>query len=91
MLYLLIHVSEESTNSLQIQEEQCQSGECNKLNCSSGWEESDGQCYFWSKKKLVWSAAEKKCRGMGGHLASVTSQDVHDYLHQNVRSYQVDS
>ena len=89
-LTLLIHVSEGSNYSLQIQEEGCQSGECVEQSCSSGWEENDGQCYFWSQEKLFWGAAEEKCRSMGGHLASVTSQDVEDFLYQNVRNEQID-
>ena len=37
------------------------------------------------QEKLFWAAAEVKCREMGGHLASVTSNDTHDYLTMNVR------
>ena len=44
-----------------------------------------GKCYFWSQEKLFWGAAELKCRAMGGHLASVTSSDTHDFLHTHVR------
>ena len=82
----LISVLEGTDNDVQIQEEGCQSGECIELNCSSGWEEMNGQCYYWSQKKLFWGAAEEKCRSLGGHLASVTSQDIHDYIEQNVRT-----
>jgi len=74
---------ERSNYSLLIQEEHCQSGDCVEPNCSSGWEERDGQCYYWSQEKLFWGAAEEKCRSLGSHLVSVTSQDVHDYLYQN--------
>ena len=56
-----------------------------------GWEEFDGKCYFWSQEKLFWAAAEMKCREMGGHLASVTSNDTHDYLTMNVSSFQISS
>ena len=57
------------------------------VSCPPGWEEREGgHCYFWSQEKLFWGAAEEKCRSMDGHLASVTSQDVHDYLHLNVRT-----
>ena len=44
-----------------------------------------GKCYFWSQEKMLWAAAEQKCRHMGGHLASVTSNDTHDFLHMHVR------
>ena len=82
----LICVFEGSDNSVQMDEEGCQSGECVELKCSPGWEEMNGKCYFWSQEKLFWGAAEEKCRSFGGHLASVTSQDIHDYIQQNVRT-----
>ena len=43
------------------------------------------------QEKLFWAAAEVKCREMGGHLASVTSNDTHDYLTMNVSSFQISS
>ena len=33
---------------------------------------------------MVWAAAEQRCRSMGSHLASVTSQETHDFLHLHV-------
>ena len=69
---------------------ECETDEC-KPNCTGpGWEEREGQCYYWSQEKLFWGAAEENCRSMGGHLASVTSQDVEDFLYQNVRNEQID-
>ena len=58
--------------------------EVENKGCAHGWEEKDGRCYYWSKEKLFWGEAEEKCKSFGGHLASVTSQDVHDYLKDNV-------
>merc|ERR1712179_771674 len=55
-------------------------------SCDYGWEEKDGRCYFWSKEKLSWEAAEEKCQKLGGHLASVISQDVHVYLRDNEKN-----
>ena len=69
-----------------IPEESCQNNNCTS-NCTNPWEEKDGQCYFWSQEKLFWGAAEEKCRSLGGHLASVTTQDVQDYLLVNVREF----
>ena len=62
----------------------CSSDKCTS-SCDSGWEEFDNKCYFWSQDKLLWAAAELKCQSLGGHLASVTSDDTHDYLHLHVR------
>ena len=56
------------------------------MNCTSGWEEKDGQCYFWSQEKQYWGEAEERCRSLGGHLASVTTQEEYDYLMLNVRN-----
>ena len=64
--------------------DRCKTGECT-TTCTNPWEEKDGQCYLWSQEKLFWGAAEEKCRSLGGHLASVTTQNVHDYLLVNVR------
>ena len=66
-----------------IQEVDCSSDEC-APNCAPGWEEFNGRCYFWSQEKLFWGEAEQRCRGFGGHLASVTSQEEQDYLQHNV-------
>ena len=67
-----------------IQEEGgCQREECTR-NCSSGWEERDGHCYLFSQERLFWGEAEERCRHLGGHLASITSQEEHDYLQYNV-------
>ena len=68
---------------LDSEEEGCKRGICTR-NCSSGWEERDGHCYLWSQEKLFWGEAEQRCRGFGGHLASVTSQEEQDYLQHNV-------
>ena len=66
-----------------IQELDCSSDECTP-KCDFAWEKSGDRCYFWSQEKLFWGEAEKKCRDLGGHLASVTTQEIHDYLKLNV-------
>ena len=65
-------------------EESCNTDDCT-VKCDPGWQAFNGSCYFWSQEKLFWGAAEEKCRELGGHLASVTSEDVHNFLHLNVR------
>ena len=69
-----------------IQEVDCSSDEC-APNCAPGWEEFNGRCYFWSQEKLFWGAAELKCQSLGGHLASVTSNDTHDFLYKHVSEH----
>jgi len=44
------------------------------------WEQHGDKCYLWSQEKMNWTNAELACRSEDGHLASVASQDVHDYL-----------
>ena len=68
-----------------IQEVDCSSDDCTP-NCDSDWENFGDKCYFWSKEKLFWAAAELNCRDQGGHLASVTTQEIHDYLAMHVSS-----
>ena len=74
-----------SNNTRQIQDEECKTDNCTSNCADPGWVEREGRCYYWSQEKLFWRAAEEKCRSMSSHLVSVTSQDVHDYLHLNVR------
>ena len=49
-------------------------------SCPAGWEEEGQRCYFWSQEKTTWGQAEENCQKEGAHLASVTSQRVHDFL-----------
>ena len=79
----MISIQDSKIPAAPIPEERCQNNNCTS-NCTYPWEEKDGQCYLWSQEKLFWGAAEEKCRSLGGHLASVTSQDVQDYLLMNV-------
>ena len=80
----MISIQGSQTPAASISEERCQNDKCSP-ECTDPWEEKDGQCYLWSQEKLFWGAAEEKCRSLGGHLASVTTQDVQDYLLVNVR------
>ena len=72
-------------NNLETESVRCKEDTCT-VNCTSGWEEKDGQCYFWSQENLNWGEAEERCRSLGGHLASVTTQEEYDYLMLNVRN-----
>ena len=73
-------------NNLETESVRCKEDTCT-VNCTSGWEEKDGQCYFWSQEKLFWGEAEERCRSLGGHLASVTTQGEYDYLLLHVITY----
>ena len=49
--------------------------------CPDGWEEFVGRCFLWVRNnKTSWDAAENFCQNEGGHLASVTSKEVQDFI-----------
>ena len=52
--------------------------------CPVNWVEKDKQCYLWSRapeRLKSWDEAEQFCTSKaGGHLVSVTSKIVNDYL-----------
>ena len=51
------------------------------VSCPSGWEREGDRCFFWSNEVKTWFEAEETCqKRYGGHLASVTSQSVHEYM-----------
>ena len=50
------------------------------VSCPSGWEREGDRCYLWSDDRKNWFDAEEICKSHGGHLASVTDQDIHDYM-----------
>ena len=50
--------------------------------CGNDWEEFGDRCYLWGDKKMSWDDAEAFCRRKGGHLASVTSEDINAFVLQ---------
>ena len=44
------------------------------------WEKWGDQCLLWSKKAKNWDEAEDFCKGQGGHLVSVTSKALNEYI-----------
>ena len=59
-------------------------------SCMKGhwYDELGDHCYQWSTYEDTWHNAEAKCRekikGKGGHLAAVTSREIHDLLMKKV-------
>ena len=50
-------------------------------SCPEGWQEFDRKCYLLViNKKKIWSEAEKFCKIKEGHLASVPSQEVQNFI-----------
>ena len=56
--------------------------------CQENWEEHDGHCYLWGDLDMTksWYEAEEFCRKEGGHLASVTSEAINEYIFEGKRS-----
>ena len=60
--------------------------DCNNSTCVSScpvnWVEKEGHCYLWggADVKKSWEDAGQFCRDEGGHLPSVTSKAINDYL-----------
>ena len=51
------------------------------VSCPFGWERKGDRCYFWSNEWKNWFEAEETCKMMyNSHLASVTSQGIHDFM-----------
>ena len=59
-------------------EEDC-TGKCVQ-SCPAEWEEFGSHCYFRSGGERPWKEAEEECRKGGGHLAAVTSKEIHDFI-----------
>ena len=49
-------------------------------SCEPDWEENGNRCYLWSRDVKNWTEAEDFCQRKGGHLASVTSTTINDYV-----------
>ena len=60
--------------------------------CQGNWEKNGDHCYLWSRKgqqKLTWDDAEEFCNKEGGHLASVTSEAINEYIHHEKRKRRI--
>ncbi|XP_028996815.1 type-2 ice-structuring protein-like [Betta splendens] len=59
--------------------------------CSSGWSKYGGRCFHFVPHRLTWADAEKNCRSMGGHLASLRNKEeylwVQHLIHTQTNSY----
>ncbi|XP_041635861.1 type-2 ice-structuring protein-like [Cheilinus undulatus] len=57
--------------------------------CPSGWHYRDGSghCFYFVKATKTWDEAESYCRSKGGHLASVHTDDVSNFLKWLVDPY----
>ena len=55
-------------------------------SCPEGWQEFDSKCYLWvTNQERNWTEAENFCKSSEGHLASVTSKEVHEFILEEAR------
>ena len=52
--------------------------------CPKGWEKKGGRCFLWLDPVLSWENTEEICNDEGGHLASVTNLEIHNYIRSKV-------
>ena len=53
------------------------------VSCQPGWEREGDHCYFWSEERKHWFDAEDTCISIGGHLTSLATWDINNYMMKN--------
>jgi len=54
--------------------------------CVDDWEAYDDHCYYWSTNTKTWNEAEAFCQQENGHLASITSEAINQYVREGMNS-----
>ena len=67
--------------SLYFSDSTCTNDKC-VGTCDDGWEKHGNHCYLWGTEPpfKAWTEAEDFCQEEGGHLASVGSNEIMDYI-----------
>ena len=67
--------------SLYFSDSTCTNNNCVET-CDEGWEKHGNHCYLWGTEPpfKAWTEAEDFCQEEGGHLASVGSNEIMDYI-----------
>ena len=65
-----------------VQGENAEEGNNNKCvsSCPEGQDKVDNHCLFCPNISQNWLDAEQYCNNEGGHLASVTNENIQDYI-----------
>ena len=71
-----------------IQESQGKEGDHKECfpSCPEGWELEEDSCYLWTDIRKTWDQAERYCNNEDGHLAFVTSRNIHNYILSKAKS-----
>merc|ERR1712107_238674 len=59
---------------------------CANSGCGNDWEPYDDHCYYWSNNTKTWDEAEAFCQEENGHLASITSNAINQYVVEGMNS-----
>ena len=59
--------------------------------CDPGWDVFGDHCYFYSTDKESWNDAEEFCQEEGGHLASVNTPAIQEYVKYELKRRSMDS
>merc|ERR1711902_7886 len=54
--------------------------------CGNDWEAYDDHCYYWSNNTKTWYEAEAFCHQENGHLATITSEAINQYVLEGMNS-----
>uniref|UniRef100_H3C654 C-type lectin domain-containing protein n=1 Tax=Tetraodon nigroviridis TaxID=99883 RepID=H3C654_TETNG len=53
--------------------------------CRDGWEEFEGQCYYFSNNTSKWEEARERCQLQGADLVQVSSRKEQEFLTDRVK------
>ena len=65
--------------------------QCTPCTCDQGWDVFGDHCYFYSTDKESWNDAEEYCQEEGGHLASVNTPAIQEYVKYELKRRSMDS
>ncbi|TDH06441.1 hypothetical protein EPR50_G00113340 [Perca flavescens] len=57
----------------------------NKSSCPPGWTQFGSRCFSFNIQGKSWIDAENFCKAAGGNLASVHSEEEHEFLRTFIR------
>nr|XP_033476233.1 type-2 ice-structuring protein-like [Epinephelus lanceolatus]XP_033476256.1 type-2 ice-structuring protein-like [Epinephelus lanceolatus] len=59
--------------------------------CRDGWHEFEGRCFQYIPRVLSWATAERNCKNLKSHLASVHNHHEYQFIQKMIRTITQDS